>query len=185
MIAGAAVPDRPDLQDAIAVPRIAAEQLLARAGEVEVLLLTNQSPESDRALAERVARRAMRDTPFHEPAFTVADREDSRIFLARQAGVAVGFAVLRLRPRWAWWSWDDWDAERRPSTGVAPMSSWTVETIWVHAGWQGHGLAKRLLDVAAAQVGQPIESLGWHRPFTPSGEAFVRRWCPEGIWVPD
>lgn len=94
-------------------------------------------------------------------------------------------AVLRPRPRWAWWSWDDYDAERRPATGVAPMTSWTVEIIWTHAGSQQRGLARRLLDVAAARVEQPIESFGWRRPFTPSGEAFVRRACPEGFWVPD
>jgi hypothetical protein len=46
-------------------------------------------------------------------------------------------------------------------------------------------LAKRILDVASKRVEQPISSFGWRRPFTPSGEAFVRRECPEGFWVPD
>ena len=34
-------------------------------------------------------------------------------------------------------------------------------------------------------VDQPVTSFGWRRPFTPSGEAFVRQLCPEGFWVPD
>lgn len=176
---------QPALQDAVSVPHLAGERVLARWGGTEILLVTNQSPEAERVLAEQVARRAMRDTPFDAPAFTAGDREDSRGFIAREDGLAVGLAVLRPRPRWAWWSWDDWDAERRPSTGVAPMTSWTVETIWVHSACQSHGLAKKILDAASAQVEQPITSFGWHRPFTPSGEAFVRRWCPEGFWVPD
>ncbi|MDX2122751.1 MAG: hypothetical protein SF070_17035 [Gemmatimonadota bacterium] len=170
--------------DAVAVPPHPGERLLARIGGVEVLLVTNASPEAERQLAERLARRAMRDTPFHSPAFTTEDTGDTRIFIAREGGMGIGLAVLRARPRWAWWSWDDWDAERRPATGVAPMTSWTVETIWTHPSVQGRGLAKRLLDVASDLVDQPITSFGWHRPFTPSGEAFVRRWCPEGFWVP-
>jgi hypothetical protein len=93
--------------------------------------------------------------------------------------------VLRPRHRWAWWSWDDYDDERRPATGVAPMTTWTVETIWTYAAAQQRGLAKDLLDAAAREVEQPIPSFAWRRPFTPSGEAFVRRLCPEGFWVPD
>lgn len=171
--------------DAVALPATPGEQVLARWDAIEVVLVLGGSPAPLRSLAEQVARRAMSDTPFHEPAYTAADREDTRVFVARQGGQAIGLAVLRPRPRWAWWSWDDWDAERRPATGVAPMTSWTVETIWTHAPSQARGLAHRLLEVASRQVDQPITSFGWRRPFTPSGEAFVRRLCPEGFWVPD
>ena len=177
--------ERVDLADAVALPRLAEERVLVRDGGTEVLLLTNASPAPDRALAEQVARRAVRDTPFNHPAYTATDDHDTRVFIAREGGRAIGLAVLRPRPRWAWWSWDDWDAERRPAPGVAPMVSWTVETIWVHFGCKGRSLAKLILDAAATHVGQPISSFSWHRPFTPSGEAFVRRWCPEGIWVPE
>ena len=65
------------------------------------------------------------------------------------------------------------------------MTSWTVDIIWTHPGCQQRGLAKRLLKVASDRVEQRIESFGWRRPFTPSGEAFVRRLCPLGFWVPD
>jgi hypothetical protein len=172
--------------DAIPLPRLPGEQIVARWDGAEVLMVGHGSPAAERALAEQVAVRAMRDTPFHSPAYTAADPDpETRAFIVRERGHAVGLAVLRARARWAWWSWDDWDAERRPATGVAPMTSWTVEIIWTHGSGQQRGLAKRLLDVAAEQVGQPIESFGWRRPFTPSGEAFVRRWCPEGFWVPD
>jgi hypothetical protein len=68
---------------------------------------------------------------------------------------------------------------------VAPLTSWTVEIIWTLAQAQQRGLAQRLLEHASRAVDQPITSFGWRRPFTPSGEAFVRRLCPEGIWVPD
>lgn len=174
------------LTDAVAAPALTGEQVLTQWDGIEVVLVTGTSPAPARELAAAVALRAMRDTPFHTPAYVASDTDpDSRIFIAREAGVAVGLVVLRARPRWAWWSWDDWDAERRPSTAVAPMTSWTVETIWTHAGSQARGLATRLLKVASAQVGQRITSFGWRRPFTPSGEAFVRRHCPEGFWVPD
>lgn len=159
--------------------------MLARVDNTEILLVTNASPEAERALAEQVARRAMRDTPFHTPAYIASDQEENRIFLAREAGAAVGLAVLRPRPRWAWWSWDDWDEERRPATGVAPMTSWTVETVWAHPSCQSRGLARKLVQVASKEVDQPVTSFGWRRPFTPSGEAFVRALCPEGFWVPD
>ncbi len=171
--------------DSIPLPAGAGEQVIATWPGVEVVLVTSASPAPLRALAEQVARRAMLDTPFHVPAYTAADAEDTRVFLAREGGQAVGLAVLRPRPRWAWWSWDDWDEERRPATGVAPLTSWTVETIWTHGSCQSRGLAQRLLEVASRQVDQPITSFGWRRPFTPSGEAFVRRLCPEGFWVPD
>lgn len=172
--------------DTVPVPHFAGEEIAARWDGAEVLMIRNTSPAEQRALAERVAMRAMRDTPFHTPAYTTADADpETRVFIVREQGRAVALSVLRPRARWAWWSWDDWDAERRPATGVAPMTSWTVEIIWIHASRQQRGLAKRVLDVAAAQVEQPIESFGWRRPFTPSGEAFMRRWCPEGFWVPD
>lgn len=170
----------------VPVPGLPGEQIIARWDGTEVLLVTNGSPEPQRKLAEQVALRAMRDTPFSTPAYTVEDRNpDTRIFIARRGGVAVGLAVLRPRIRWGWWSWDDWDAERRPAHPVAPLPSWTVEIIWTLPAEQGRGCAQRLLAVAAEHVGQPISSFGWRRPFTPSGEAFVRRVCPEGFWVPD
>jgi len=171
--------------DSVPVPARPGERILARVGNTDILLVTNASPESDRSLAEQVARRAMRDTPFHTPAYTTADVDDTRIFIAREAGAAVGLAVLRPRPRWAWWSWDDWDEERRPATGVAPILSWTVEAIWTHPSCQARGLARRLVQVASEEVGQPVTSFAWRRPFTPSGEAFIRALCPEGFWVPD
>lgn len=172
--------------DAIPLAQMPGEQVVARWEGTEVLEIRQDSSEALRQVAERVAVRAMRDTPFNHPSYTVAGAEpETRVYMARQGGLAVGLAVLRPRPRWAWWEWDDYDAERRPATGVAPMTSWTVEGIWIHSSNQQRGLAKRLLDVAAARVDQPITSFGWRRPFTPSGEAFVRRHCPEGFWVPD
>ncbi len=178
------MPNTPAQLNAIPMPVGAGESVVARWAGVEVVLITGAASGPLRAFAEQVAHRAMRDTPFHSPAYTAADTEDTRVFIAREGGQALGLAVLRPRPRWAWWSWDDWDEERRPATGVAPMTSWTVEIIWTHPSSQSKGLAHRLLEVASGQVDQPIASFGWRRPFTPSGEEFVRRLCPEGFWVP-
>jgi hypothetical protein len=162
------------------------ERVVGRWDGTEVVEVRQSSSDQLRGLAERVAVRAMRDTPFHQPAYTQADAEaETRVYVAREQGQAIGLAVLRPRPRWGWWSWDDYDAERRPATGVARMTSWTVEIIWIHAGALHRGLAKRILEIASSEVDQPLASFGWRRPFTPSGEAFVRRECPEGFWVPD
>lgn len=172
--------------DAIPTLPVPGEQVVARWDGIEVVEIRQGSPEPLRALAERVAVRAMRDTPFHHPAYTQAEAEpETRVYIARERGQAIALAVMTPRPRWGWWSWDDYDAERRPATGVAPMTSWTVEIIWIHSSAHQRGLARKMLDVAATRLEQPIESFGWRRPFTPSGEAFVRRACPEGFWVPD
>jgi hypothetical protein len=172
--------------DGVPVPPLAGERIVARFPDAEVLLITRQSSEEERRRAARVALRAMADTPFHSPAYTADDPDpDVHVLLARHEGRATALAVLRPRPRWAWWSWDDWDAERRPSTAVAPMTSWTVELVWTLGRVQQAGMARRLLEVASKIVEQPISSFGWRRPFTPSGEEFVRRMCPEGFWVPD
>jgi len=173
-----------DVADSVALSSLPDEKVVARWDEVEILLVTSQSSLASREQAAAVALRAMRDTPFHEPGYRAADEDGVRILMARSRGVAIGLIILRQHPRWAWWSWDDWDAERRPSTGVAPFPSWTVESIWVHPAAQSRGLARQLLNVASAEVDQPITSFAWRRPFTPSGEALVRRCCPEGIWVP-
>ena len=139
------------------MPAHPGERIVARVGSTEILLVTNESPEAERALAEQVARRAMRDTPFHTPAYTAGDDRRLRVFIAREARRArSGLAVLRPRPRWAWWSWDDWDAERRPATGVAPMTSWTVETIWAHPSCQSRGLA-RTDDRCGERTGGPAD----------------------------
>lgn len=172
--------------DAVPLPLMPGEQVVARWGAAEVLEVRQDSSDALKAVAERVALRAMRDTPFDQPAFVATEADPAtRVYLVRDGGIAVALAVLRPRPRWGWWSWDDYDAERRPATGVAPMTSWTVEGIWIHASQFHRGLATRLLEVASARVDQPIASFGWRRPFTPSGEAFVRRHCPEGFWLPD
>jgi GNAT superfamily N-acetyltransferase len=180
-----AVPHAQAQRDSVPLPARPEDRVIARDGAIEILLVTSESAAAERAAAEQVARRAMRDTPFDVPAFTAADHPDARVFLAREAGAAVGLAVLRPRARWAWWSWDDWDAERRPATGVAPMTAWTVETIWTHPSCQARGLARRLVAVASQEVDQPVTAFAWRRPFTPSGEAFLRRLCPQGFWVPD
>lgn len=172
--------------DGVPAPSAPSDQVVARWEDIDLILVVQGSPDEQRAFAERVALRAMSDTPFHTPAYTAQDADpETRVFIARRGGRAIGLAVLRPRPRWAWWSWDDWDDERRPATGVAPLPSWTVETIWTLAQAQQKGLAQRLLEHAARVVDQPVSSFGWRRPFTPSGEAFVRRMCPEGFWVPD
>ena len=173
-----------DVTDSVALPSIAGERVVAHWDDVEVILVTADSSEEQRTLAAAVARRAMQDTPFHEPAYQASDAGDTRVLICRSRNVAIGLTVLRQHPRWAWWSWDDFDAERRPSTGVAPLPAWTVETIWVHPAVQSRGLAHRLLEAASREVDQPITSFAWRRPFTPSGEIFVRRCCPEGFWVP-
>lgn len=172
--------------DGVPVPALAGEQIVERFPDAEVLLITRRSSEEERRRAARVALRAMADTPFHTPAFTADDADpDVHIFLARHEGRAIALSVLRPKPRWAWWNWDDFEAERRPTTAVAPMTSWTVELIWTLGRVQHAGLARRLLLVASRVVEQPVASFGWRRPFTPSGEEFVRRLCPDGFWVPD
>jgi len=164
---------------------LASDQVVAAWEGTEVLVVTNEAPPEQRERAANAARRAMQDTPFHTPAFATDDADPNvRIFLARQGGRCVGLAVLRPRPRWGWWSWDDYDAERRPSTAVAPLTTWAVDLIWTLSSVQQRGLAHRILEVASQTVEQPVQSFGWRRPFTPSGEAFVRRLCPEGFWIP-
>jgi GNAT superfamily N-acetyltransferase len=170
----------------VRVPPLPSDQVIERWAETELLLVRRGSPPEQRERADRVARRAKLDTPFDTPAYVASDADpEVQVFLARQGDRAVGFALLRPRPRWGWWSWDDYDAERRPSTPVAPMTSWTVEQVWTLPRVQQQGLAKRILDAAARVVEQPVSSFGWRRPFTPSGESLVRRCCPEGFWVPD
>lgn len=170
----------------VQVPALRSDQVVDRWDGTEVLLVTNASPREQRELAARVALRAKVDTPFETPAYTTEDADpDVRVFIARQGERALALAVLRPHTRWGWWSWDDYDEERRPATPVAPLPSWTVELIWTLPGAQQQGLAKRLLEIASDAVDRPIASFGWRRPFTPSGEAFVRRLCPEGFWVPD
>ena len=172
--------------DSIAMPGYPGEHVVSRSDGIELIQILGTSPMAQRAVAEQVARRAMKDTPFNKPAYTMAEPDgETRVFIARRGGVAIGLNVLRQRARWAWWSWDDWDAERRPSTGVAPMVAWTVESIWTHPNAQKHGLAQWILDEASKVLDVPIAMMGWNRPFTPSGEAFVRRNTAEGFWVPD
>lgn len=172
--------------DSISMASFSGESVVARWDGVELVQILGTSPMAQRAVAEQVARRAMKDTPFNIPSYSVSDPEqNTRVYIARRGGVAIGLNVLRPRARWAWWSWDDWDAERRPSTGVAPMVAWTVESIWTHPSAQKGGLAQRILEEASRLIEVPITSLGWNRPFTPSGEAFVRHNCPTGFWVPD
>jgi hypothetical protein len=179
-------PGQDDWHDGVPLPVTAGERVVARWDGTEVVLVTADSGLDLREAAAKVALRAQADTPFHEPPYSLTDPDPNvHVFLARQGGRAVGLVVLRPRPRWGWWSWDDYDAERRPAHPVAPLTSWTVESVWALGRVQQQGIARRVLEVAASVVDRPIASFGWRRPFTPSGEAFVRRMCPEGFWVPD
>ena len=169
----------------IAVPSLPNDLVVSRLDDTEILMVTAGTSADQRKRAAAAAERAMQDTPFHTPAYTLDDPDpDVRIFMARLSGRCIGLAVLRPRARWGWWSWDDYDDELRPSTAVAPLTTWAVDLIWTLPRAQQRGLAQGLLEVASSIVDQPIPSFGWRRPFTPSGEAFVRRLCPEGFWIP-
>jgi hypothetical protein len=75
----------------------------------------------------------------------------------------------------------DWDDERRPSTGVAPLTSWTVEIIWTLAQAQQRGLAQRLLNTRPESW---INRLP--RSLAPPLHAIGERSCAlRRIWVPD
>lgn len=62
-------------------------------------------------------------------------------------------------------------------------AAWRVAFAWCLPRERGHGLAAWMLSTFAAKVGIETAALGWHVPFTNSGEALARRLSPNVIWA--
>jgi len=71
-------------QHGVVLPPLDGERVVGRWGELDVVLVTPESSLAWRQQAERLARRAMQDTPFHVPAYTIENADpDVRVFIAR------------------------------------------------------------------------------------------------------
>ena len=161
------------------------DQILARVGDVDTILVDHRSSRSQRQLAQRIGSAANRETRFDFGVYHAEEGGaeycdlDSHAFLLRHANRGIGFLVLRWRsPTW-WYDWHTW-----PKNADANLPARrTVGFVWVHRAHRRRGLAASLVREAARYLGVAVSDLAWEVPMSPSGEALARSLCPSGCWV--
>lgn len=101
-------------------------------------------------------------------------RDDYRSYLYRIDNRIVGLAVLSRSASALQGRWDG-----TPVGPAASESRWGVEFVWVATGWRRQGLARRLLVEAASHLLTAPHHFVWSSPFSETGMALVRYFCPE------
>ncbi len=80
-------------------------------------------------------------------------------------------------------TWTDYHAGGASVEMIGRPPIWTVCMGWVLKRHRGAGLGQALVNVAIANLGCSMEEIAWYPPFTDSGEALARKFCPEVFYI--
>jgi len=165
------------------------EEVVYSEGDFRIVQVHPASPWFLRRRAIKVARRGNQDTSFASGVYSEYERT-ARALVGIIGGRAISILVMQrmrgiLETTWA--SWDDKSAEARrelksfirelPGDG----RPWGCSYLWVLPKCRGQGIATKMADVALEESALPREKFPWLAPFTQSGEAFIRSYCPDGF----
>jgi hypothetical protein len=154
-------------------------------GGDRVTVVTPFSPYVQRKSAERVSLLAAPDVPFSFVSYCAAESPDERdlhLFLGFSQDRAISFAKIEKRSHVWCLTWEQFDSHAPVErlAGHAPI--WSVGFLWVCRSRRHQGYARRFLLEATRFLGVNINEIGWHTPFTESGEALARRLCPTSLF---
>jgi len=144
-------------------------------------VVSNESPLELSRQAEEVARLARMDTPYG--AEVLFGELDVRVFLLHRQNRIVGLLIMEKRDHIWQTSWGDLDARKEPKELFEHPPMWSICFIWILQCHRRSHLGQTMINEAIAYVGENFETTGWYTPFTASGEALVRRCCPEVFYI--
>lgn len=101
---------------------------------------------------------------------------DYRIYLYQIDNRAVGMMAMCSRPESVLGQWGE-------KLGMPdPTPRWSVEMVWVASLWRRQGIARLLAAEAASHLLTAPHLLAWSSPFTESGLALVKYFCPKKFY---
>ena len=114
------------------------DRVVARVGEIEVLVVAPDAPLAQRHRAHLVGSNANKDTQYDIGVYSEYEGDErgyaTHAFLARVDGRAVGLAIVRQRQE-LWHT--TWCEDGTPNPDAAALvstaaSRWTVDFAWIH-----------------------------------------------------
>lgn len=98
---------------------------------------------------------------------------DYHIILYLRANQAIGLLAFCRRPLAYAMTWDS------DSSFVIDNPYWCIQMVWTAHNWQKTGIAQTLVRSAASYLEMPdAGAFAWSAPFTASGAALVKKFCP-------
>lgn len=167
-------------------PRLADLAIVPRAPLIAGLNLVVVKPSMQKALRSSLAAAAMvglHETPGGKAGYYgEATEAQEAMLLAVRGERAVGVVLTALdEPHWRM-AWDPSGApilvDPIPVTGPR----WKVGRVWVASAFRRQGIARALLEAAAAAISTPLPEMGWELPLTPGGRIMLAHLIP-GRWL--
>ena len=161
------------------IPELGQTIALEHIGGGTVQLVDASVPLSVRCAAARVAYAAQRSTPSYKTGYdgTVTE-DDQRLYVLSMNGRAVGLVLTAFQPRVWKVMWTHPGKVSRD--GEVPLlgKATVIARVWVAEKSRTRGLGRNLVALAIRHLNIEVSNVGWEFPFTDSGSALVRRFCP-------
>ena len=162
------------------------DKLIWSRDDLRITVVNQLSPEFLRKRAEEVARLAKLDTPYDLPCYCANEPPNSQnihAFLLHKKNRIVGFLTVEKRDHIWQAKWADLDVGKEPNKLPEHPPIWSICFIWIHNRYRGSHLGQIMINEAVEYLGCKIEKIGWYTPFTDSGKALVRSFCPEVFYI--
>jgi GNAT superfamily N-acetyltransferase len=165
------------------------EKIVYSKGDFRIVLLDVGSPSFLWRRAIKVGRRGKQETLFAPGVYSEYERT-ARSLVGIIGERAMSILVMRrmrgiLETTWASWVDKSAEARRELESFIRELPGdrrpWSCSYLWVLPRHRGRGVARKMADVALEESGLPREKFPWLAPFTESGEAFIRSYCPGGF----
>ena len=152
---------------------------------LRITLVNYNSPLSQKKRAEMVAIIARKDTPFDFASYHASEPFDDRnvhVFLLYLHNRIIGLTVIEKRSNIWKCTWKQYES-REPEILTSHPSIWSIGFVWIHRRYRRKGLARQIVKEAASFLATDMQSIGWYTGFTESGEALIRRLCPDHFYI--
>ncbi len=171
----------------IPAPPIKSDNVIWEDGDLRITVVDFRSSRAQKDRGDAVACSEHKDTKFNFRSYSAAEpmyEKDVHVFLFYKKKRAMGLMVVE-KCDCVWIStWKNWDAGNKPIRLEEDPSMWSIGMIWILKRHRGNGFATTLFNKAIDYLGCDEKSIGWYAPpFTPSGEIFARKCCPDVFFV--
>jgi len=167
-------------------PPSKSEQIIWSRDDMTITVINQHSPLFLRKRAEKVASIAKRDARYDFPCYSAKEpisEQNVHVFLLHKQRRIIGLLTMEKHDHIWKTSRADWDADKKPKELLAHPPMWSICFIWILKCHRGSHWGQTMVNEAIAYFGENFETIGWYTTFTPSGEAWFHRCCPEVFYI--
>lgn len=161
------------------------DRVIWREGTYRIAVVDYTSPDYQRKRAQEAAFIANRETHYSPAPYHASESMyefNTHVFLLYYQNRIIGLLIMDRRSQIWKCTWEEFEkGTAQDLCGHPPM--WSISFIWIHNRHKRHGLAKRLVAEALSFLKTNVNSIGWNSPFTELGKIFVKRICPDYIYI--